>query len=461
MSESGDAPVMPPRVFPWRTVLTAAAGILGLGLAFSLQARDIQRRATGPETFRTSLFLPSSNYVRAMTVGYEIIASDMFWIRAIQAFGGGGTRTQNIDQLEHYFNVITDLDPRHIEVYTFANMILGEEAGRHEKALAMIDKGIENNPHMYKLPYYGAFYAFWTMHDGERAKRYVRRALDWCPDAPDFLRTWVEYIDREMGRYDLAFEGYLRRHIAFYNEGKVIHQKTTFERLRGALDEWISAELRSAALAYQEIHGEYPYGQEGVRALEDEGYFINTVLPNWAYVNDTLMRYESRGEPIPAGEAFIEDLLANGKVRNWTRLPRNPQSVEASLLDEAGNPVYNGNPELSGYLVWPGQEPETVYTTYGTARTSVEPNDLFAISELKAAQRIVGEFVVVVDAIVFWQGEHGGECPPDLASVSDLMNLTVLEPWGGRFLLDREICQPVTTTFEGNLRKLYFDGPVK
>lgn len=440
------------------------AGFLGLlsgfiffaGTAIYLQTGILDQLRREPNRFHDSLYLPSSQYVKLITVGYDQFAADFLWLRAIQTFGATYANKESLGQLNSYFDVITDLDPRFIEAYSFGNMVLGEEAHEYKKALALLDKGIENNPGQYRLPFEGSFFAFWTMNDAPKAKAYAELAMQ-SPDCPEFVRGWIVYFDLKMGRYIAAYENYLRQYVKYTNEGNNQLSEIRLATLRRAIDEWYVRGLRDKATEYWEKNHKTPT----VAELEKEGAFRDEEWPNWMGLRDYIDQINLSGAKFPDSEQDLEALPKRFLVKGWTRMPRNPAT---------------DNPHFPGYLVWPGVEP--YYKTADDVTTATAPlanappdnepaakkqrleNQLFVISEIRAALQLKQEFRRMDNAIAKYRDEHNGECPPNLEALpGHHLNRDLLEPWGGKFYLYPLDCKVKTSTFANRFDEFIAAGP--
>lgn len=107
-----------------------------------------------------SIYL-SSSMLDKMSLGYQEILADVYWLRALQYFGGKDIEEQNPELLYHYFNIITDLDPKFVNAYRYGGAFLAEPPpyglGNFELGVKVFEKGREKNPDNFKLPLEEAF----------------------------------------------------------------------------------------------------------------------------------------------------------------------------------------------------------------------------------------------------------------------------------------------------------------
>ncbi|MGH7885944.1 MAG: hypothetical protein ACRENO_09650, partial [Thermodesulfobacteriota bacterium] len=76
-----------------------------------------------------TLYLSSST-LKKVSLGFNELLSDIYWFRAIQYFGTNEVNFVNKDAelLLHYFDIITDLDPKFVNAYRFGGTFLAEPA---------------------------------------------------------------------------------------------------------------------------------------------------------------------------------------------------------------------------------------------------------------------------------------------------------------------------------------------
>ncbi len=94
----------------------------------------------------------------------------------IQSSRRGWTRP-NVNQMMQYFEVISDLDPHFVEVYSLAMMAVTDKAKRWDYMDRIVEKEFQNNPGEYRIPYEAAYNAYWEDNNPRLAKYYTRLAL--------------------------------------------------------------------------------------------------------------------------------------------------------------------------------------------------------------------------------------------------------------------------------------------
>lgn len=123
------------------------------------------------------LLLPSGQVVKKLSMGFESLMADMYWIRAIQYFGGGRMTdpTRKFDLLAPLLEITTTLDPAMVPVYQFGAVFLSEPspmgAGDPHAAIALLQKGISLNPGNPDLYLSLGFIYYWQLKDYKQAAR--------------------------------------------------------------------------------------------------------------------------------------------------------------------------------------------------------------------------------------------------------------------------------------------------
>jgi hypothetical protein len=142
--------------------------ICSLGLSTTAQLwLDAQPRVF-PKT-EESLYLTSGEALKHASLGFDGLAADLYWIRAIQYFGGKleqqRATMETIDLremplLEPLLEMTVELDPHHIAAYRFGAFFLyGIDP---QKAASFAQQGIRNNPGDWRL-YQDLGFIYWRM----------------------------------------------------------------------------------------------------------------------------------------------------------------------------------------------------------------------------------------------------------------------------------------------------------
>jgi len=180
--------------------MTARLAVFGpiiaivLAAAIGLQViRDRLYQNRERETERI-LYIRSDDTAKRLTLDFDALAADVYWIRAIQHYGGdrlSGTRKRKYELLYPLLDLTTSLDPYFTIAYRFGAIFLSEAApggpGQPDEAIKLLQKGLIAQPHKWQYFHDIAFVHYWHLRDFKTAADWFQRAAD-QPNAPNWLR---------------------------------------------------------------------------------------------------------------------------------------------------------------------------------------------------------------------------------------------------------------------------------
>lgn len=207
---------------PWlQTVLVALlSATLVAGAATVQAARD--RLYPPTPIVDADLYVTSGTVLRRLALGYQALAADLYWIRAIQYFGGirikladpsgtldrGEALPTGYGQLYPLLDLTTSLDPYFNIAYRFGSIFLAEPfpagAGRPDHAIALLEKGLRERPDRWQYMQDIGFIHYWWRQDYAAAADWFLQASR-VPGAPWWLQslsavTLAEGGDRQSSR---------------------------------------------------------------------------------------------------------------------------------------------------------------------------------------------------------------------------------------------------------------------
>jgi len=190
---------------PWmQTVIVSA--LAGACIAAAGWLQQVREQFPPPPLAETELYVTSGSFVKRLTTGYNTLAADLYWIRAIQYFGGvrlrladpagtqarGETVPTSYDQLYPLLDLTTTLDPYFNIAYRFGAIFLAEPfpsgAGRPDLAVALLEKGLREQPHKWEYMQDIGFVHYWWRQDYAAAAQWFQRAAD-ATGAPWWLAS--------------------------------------------------------------------------------------------------------------------------------------------------------------------------------------------------------------------------------------------------------------------------------
>jgi len=191
-----------------RRVTITAAVLLVACLAGSIVfLRRIDQLRTGA-TLEDVLFITSPKAVKRLSLGYDGLLADIYWTRAVQYFGGRHVAgASHFRLLAPLLEITTTLDPHLVVAYQFGANFLSPKppngAGMPEKAVQLVNYGIENNPNDWKLYYELGFIYYMDVKDYAKAADAFARGSQ-VPDAHPFLKVMAAQMAQHAGDTQMA-----------------------------------------------------------------------------------------------------------------------------------------------------------------------------------------------------------------------------------------------------------------
>jgi tetratricopeptide (TPR) repeat protein len=243
-----------------RKVTVAASVVLLFSLAssvFLLRRLDQVRTSA---TLEEVLYLNSPKWVKRLSLGYTGLLADIYWTRAVQYFGSKHvTRATDYKLLSPLLEITTALDPKLIVAYQFGANFLApkppEGAGQPDKAVALVEYGIRNNPDNWKLYYeLGFIYYYLEKKDYAKAAEAFERGTK-VPNAHPFLRVLAAQMAQHAGEIQTSR---MLWQTAYATTQDNLIRKNAVAHLRALkVDEDIT-ELEKLVAAYREQTGVLP-----------------------------------------------------------------------------------------------------------------------------------------------------------------------------------------------------------
>jgi hypothetical protein len=140
-----------------------------------LQQRIDAQRGTFQKIEEFS-YLPSGPYLRVAALEYREVAADILWLQAIQFVGGKDPSGLGYEWFYGVLDRVTDLDPRFTYVYQFGGIVLSVLSDHVELSNAILEKGLQNSPDSWQIPFHLGFNYIYHLHDPLKAARYMEKA---------------------------------------------------------------------------------------------------------------------------------------------------------------------------------------------------------------------------------------------------------------------------------------------
>ncbi len=190
-----------------RSAILGAVLILTLWGIVAFQ-RHLEAQIAAMSREEEALWLPSAEALKRWSFGAEGLLADLYWLQTVQYYGRRVFRPgAQFEQLEALLTLVTTLDPHFLAAYRlgaiFLALPLPQGAGRPDRALALLDRGLAANPGEWRLLLDKGFILLWDLRDYERAAE-VFRHVSQHPQAPTWTKDLAAAVYARAGRRAIA-----------------------------------------------------------------------------------------------------------------------------------------------------------------------------------------------------------------------------------------------------------------
>jgi tetratricopeptide (TPR) repeat protein len=223
-----------------------AAGALALTLAAHAHLPLADSAGEG------SPLAPSAQHARLLSLGFDALAADLYWLRAVQRIGAEpGNPWRHASAVGRLAETVVALDPWVDHPYRFAALWMSDDPRELAAANRLLERGIAYHPRDWRNRFYLSFNHFFHRGDTAAAARELEPAVG-LPGAPFYLGRLLARLRSEAGDLEAA--------AAYLEElGRSAEQPWHREEYARALVE-IETERRARALdrareAFRARHG--------------------------------------------------------------------------------------------------------------------------------------------------------------------------------------------------------------
>ena len=177
---------------------------------------DTMRPAPDPTLIDESLYL-NAKTARRMSLAFNGLAADWYWMRSLQYVGGkimrhpddvplDSLKQLNLTLLSPLLDTATTLDPQFLDPYEYAAIVL--PAIDVQEAIRITQKGIDANPNAWRL-YQHLGYIHWQQRNYQAASEIYGRGAQ-IPGAPAWMEAMKAKMAADGGSRATAREIYTR-----------------------------------------------------------------------------------------------------------------------------------------------------------------------------------------------------------------------------------------------------------
>lgn len=169
---------MPTQPRGWVSVW-AIAVLFGVATAVQV-VRDARFPQFSPVA--SVLYVPSGEVMKRLTLSFDALAADVYWIRAVQHFGSTrrSSAPKRYELLYPLLDIATTLDPSFNIAYRFGSIFLAEDPpggpGTPDLAIKLLEKGVAASPTRWQYLQDIGFVHYWWRHDYPAAAEWFSKA---------------------------------------------------------------------------------------------------------------------------------------------------------------------------------------------------------------------------------------------------------------------------------------------
>ncbi len=197
-----------------KTEFLALACVLIAGFAsvFFLSNRLESSKPQMPEQYEDEDLSLQGQRLRGYSLGFEGLIADWYWMRSLQYIGNkfveSTEKTISLDDLTPLnprllyplLDNAATLDPHFMSVYEYGATVL--PAIDPEQAIAIVEKGIRNNPEEWRLYHFLGFIEWRLKHYDKAAAAYDKGSE--IPGSPPFMKLMAARMRSDAGSRDTA-----------------------------------------------------------------------------------------------------------------------------------------------------------------------------------------------------------------------------------------------------------------
>lgn len=136
-------------------------------------------------------FVPDPDRARALTFGYDAIAADYQWLRAVQVVGGvSQVDAPRAEHLGRLVDVVTTLNPHVDHPYRFAAIWLTYDEAQVREGIRLLRRATQYHPGDWRNYFYLGFAQFFYLGEFDLAAESLERAMR-QEGAPPYLPRLV------------------------------------------------------------------------------------------------------------------------------------------------------------------------------------------------------------------------------------------------------------------------------
>lgn len=190
---------------PGRYISIALIVLASCATLYALQIRLDIYKGDSPH-IGEFMRLPDAGELKTASIGYELLVADVLWLKSIQHMGERTISGEGYDWIYKALDTVTTLDPQFVAPYEVGGLTLTIVADKVDLSNKLLQKGVENVPDVWQIPYYLGFNYFYFLKDYKSAGDYISMAAH-IKGSPSYLPLLASrmYVQAEDPAYAVEF----------------------------------------------------------------------------------------------------------------------------------------------------------------------------------------------------------------------------------------------------------------
>jgi hypothetical protein len=190
-----------------RTTIIATAALAISMTASVLLLRHIDQLRP-QASIEDVLYINSPKTIKRASLGFDGLMACIYWTRTVQYFGHRHfDYAHTYNELAPLLEITTTLDPHLLPAYQFGASFLAPKppggAGQPERAIRLMEYGIQNNPDNWQLYYNLGFVYYTELKDYRKASEVFERGSN-VPNAHPFMKIMAAQMAMHAGDFTTA-----------------------------------------------------------------------------------------------------------------------------------------------------------------------------------------------------------------------------------------------------------------
>ena len=159
-------------------------------------------------TIEDALYINSPKLVKRASLGFDGVMACIYWTRTVQYFGHRHfDRAHSYNELAPLLEITTALDPQLFPAYEFGASFLAPAppngAGEPDRAIQLMEYGIQHNPDNWRLYYDLGFVYYTELKNYKKAAEVFARGAE-VPNAHPFMKVMAAQMAEHAGEFATA-----------------------------------------------------------------------------------------------------------------------------------------------------------------------------------------------------------------------------------------------------------------